>query len=73
MPIYEYQCTDCNTIFEKIRSIDSSDNPVECESCQSINTIRILSSFFACHSDGMKSRSNSSCLSCSGKNCSTCH
>jgi len=36
MPIYEYQCTDCNTIFEKIRSIDSSDNPVECESCQSI-------------------------------------
>lgn len=73
MPIYEYQCADCHTIFDKIRPIISADHPIECESCQSVNTKRILSTFFTCNSGVMNSKSNFSCESCSGRNCSTCH
>jgi len=73
MPIYEYQCADCSTIFEKIRSIISADHPIECESCHSLNNKRILSTFFTYKSGVMNSKSNSSCVSCSGGNCSTCH
>jgi len=73
MPIYEYQCADCNTIFEKIRSIVSSDHQIECQSCRSVNNVRILSTFFTCNSEGMNSNNNSSCISCSGGNCSTCN
>ena len=73
MPIYEYQCADCHTIFDKIRSIISADHPIECESCQSLNTKRILSTFFTYRSVVMNANSNSSCVSCSGGKCSTCH
>jgi len=73
MPIYEYKCDDCDTILEKIRSIVSADDPVQCENCQGMNARRILSPFFTCSSDGINSKSNSSYISCSGGNCSTCH
>lgn len=73
MPIYEYKCTDCNMIFEKIRPIISADHMIKCEICQSVNTKRILSLFFTCNSDGMTCKSNSSCSSCSRGNCTTCH
>lgn len=73
MPIYEYECSDCKTIFEKIRPFKSADQKVECERCQSVKTNRIISTFFSCSSGNEVNQSNSSCASCSGGNCSTCH
>lgn len=34
MPIYEYQCTDCKTVEEKIIPILKRDDIQVCEKCQ---------------------------------------
>ena len=31
MPIYEYQCTDCDHIIEKIRHVEDRSRPVACD------------------------------------------
>lgn len=42
MPIYDFKCSKCNTIFEKI--VKTSDSSVECENCNSEEVDRVLSS-----------------------------
>jgi putative FmdB family regulatory protein len=44
MPIYEYRCLDCSRTFEKI-IWNSGDKEVQCPSCQSKNSLRVLSAF----------------------------
>lgn len=33
MPIYEYQCEECEAITEKLRKMNELDDPCECEKC----------------------------------------
>ena len=33
MPIYEYQCTSCEHIFESIRPLARRDDPASCPEC----------------------------------------
>jgi len=42
MPIYEYQCKQCNAIFETIVSI-TSDEVIVCEKCGSKETRKLIS------------------------------
>ena len=42
MPIYEYQCTECDHIIEKIESIKSEIRTIICPFCNGISN-RILS------------------------------
>lgn len=42
MPIYEYQCKDCENIFEKL--VLRSDESVTCPACDSIKTTKLMSS-----------------------------
>ena len=72
MPIYEYECNDCDLKFEAMRSFSSADIPLKCELCKSFNTKRIISNFFSIGSSPKGDSSRSSCSSCSGGNCSTC-
>ncbi len=72
MPLYEYICSDCRTKFDTLRSISNADAPIACQDCQSENTSRMLSLFFA-HSDGRTiTQSAPACTSCSTHACSTC-
>ncbi len=74
MPIYEYFCADCKTKFEALRSFSKADEPIACQSCQSVQTARTVSAAFA-HSGGRVvagSSDSSACGSCSGGSCSTC-
>lgn len=43
MPIFEYQCRDCGTKFEKI--VFSETAAVVCKSCQSPQVTKLLSTF----------------------------
>ena len=43
MPIYEYQCRDCRSRFELLRSIREGDSAAPCPTCGSVHTSRQLS------------------------------
>lgn len=45
MPIFEYQCSDCDTKFEEL--VFSSNNSVQCPSCKSEKVDKLISSFSA--------------------------
>jgi len=57
MPIYEYRCRKCETIFEKIQKVEEGGKSLKCPYCGKGRPEKILSSFFS--SKG--SESNSSC------------
>jgi len=73
MPIYEYVCEDCHNKFDSLRSFKDADAHIVCHYCQSVNTKRVLSVFFA-QSGGkpITSRGASGCSSSGGGNCASC-
>ncbi len=74
MPIYEYVCKDCGTRFEMLRSIKDADSIIPCKSCQSNQTQRALSVFFAQSGSQIIAGNNrSSCARCSNGCCSSCN
>ena len=51
MPLYEYQCQDCNAVYEQLRRMSEADSGLECPVCHSQNVERQLSTF-ACSGSG---------------------
>lgn len=45
MPLYEYRCTRCGEVFEKLRRWDQDDEELTCPRCQSDELERLLSAF----------------------------
>ncbi|MCA9730827.1 zinc ribbon domain-containing protein [candidate division KSB1 bacterium] len=45
MPIYEYQCKDCNSRFDLLRPMRASDEDVKCKDCGGSNVTKLLSMF----------------------------
>lgn len=43
MPIYEYQCSDCQTVFEILTTSDHRDDQVHCQKCQGTRVVKLLS------------------------------
>jgi len=72
MPIYEYQCNDCQTKFEALRAIKDADAVIGCKNCGSEQTKRLLSVCQAHISGSQSSSRSSSCAGCSGGSCSSC-
>ena len=66
MPIYEYQCEDCGTKFEKL--VRRGENAVACPSCGQSH-LRTELSTFAAHANG--SPKESAFPSCPGGMCRT--
>jgi putative FmdB family regulatory protein len=56
MPIYEYECTDCEETFSKLVRMSSTD-AIECPNCGSVNVAKQFSTFASRSSGGGKSRS----------------
>ena len=56
MPIYEYACTICSNVFEKLRPMSRMDEPANCPDCGS-DSKRQLSVFlsFSTGADGQTS------------------
>lgn len=61
MPIYEYQCEDCNTRFDKFVRSMSSSFEVECPKCHSKHCKKSISLFGTSASGRAGSVSASSC------------
>lgn len=72
MPIYEYVCSDCRTVFSALRAMQQADDPIACEACGGDHTARKIS-LFAAHSEGRAvAGGHGGCASCSSGACSTC-
>ncbi|MFN2148667.1 MAG: FmdB family zinc ribbon protein [Anaerolineales bacterium] len=71
MPLYEYQCRECDQRFDALRSMNAADTPIPCPVCGSFETGRKLS-LFSAHSNGKNLTGASSCGSCASGNCATC-
>ena len=76
MPIYEYECNNCNKNFETL--VMGSSTP-ECPSCDSQDLSWLMSACgFISKSSGptgetqVKSAGSSACGSCASSNCSSC-
>jgi putative FmdB family regulatory protein len=77
MPIYEYRCAACHTLFEKLRPMSQADAPIPCARCGDTQTSRAISVFAAIS----KSKSGEShavrgtgggCASCGASSCANC-
>ncbi len=44
MPIFEYNCTDCENIFEEF-VMSSKVGDVQCPKCKGVNTHKLFSTF----------------------------
>ena len=75
MPIYEYQCLDCRQTFEVRRCFSDADKPAPCSKCESDQTQRMLSKFYAQTSGHSVSQSggHGGCGNCGGGSCGSCH
>lgn len=72
MPVYEYECQECGRRFDALRSMSQADAPIACQGCESQNTSRALSVFFASSGGKIIAGGNGGCGSCSGGSCSSC-
>lgn len=78
MPLYEYRCAECHTLFEKLRPMSQASLPIACSACGSSATCRALSLFSALSksSGGASQRvsgTGGGCGSCGGGSCGTCN
>ncbi len=66
MPIYEYQCQECEQVFEEIASAKDKDNARTCPACGSKTARRLMSTFAI---GKPASGSSVSCPTCSTGTC----
>jgi len=73
MPLYEYQCSDCEMCFDALRAMSDADALIACPKCGSENTCRMISLFSAIGSGRVIAGAGSSCGSCTpSASCATC-
>ena len=73
MPLYEYKCLDCETLFDALRGMSEADDPITCPQCGGEETQRVISLFSAVGDQGIIAGEGSSCASCSpSASCATC-
>ncbi|NQT83319.1 zinc ribbon domain-containing protein [bacterium] len=74
MPIYEYDCLKCGSVFEELVRNSRDSSTVVCPSCSSSRVKKRFSLFgFRSKGESGETRtSSSSCASCSATTCSSC-
>ncbi|MCU0507725.1 MAG: zinc ribbon domain-containing protein [Anaerolineae bacterium] len=79
MPVYEYQCQQCDKRFEALRPMSQMDAPAECPRCGASDTRRAISVFAAVSrgADGgsrmiASSAPGGGCAGCAGGHCGSC-
>ncbi|MGD2104388.1 MAG: zinc ribbon domain-containing protein [Anaerolineae bacterium] len=73
MPLYEYECSDCDARFDALRRMSDADEQIACPQCESQETYRVISLFSAVGDQGVIAGEGSSCASCSpSASCAGC-
>ena len=72
MPNYNYECQDCQDVFEVTASIkDMEKNHFACKKCGSKNTKRLFDGFGYCHVNHHSNECDPTiCPTCPGGTCS---
>jgi putative FmdB family regulatory protein len=70
MPIYEYQCGQCQNEFEKL--VLNTSEKIACPKCKSKKVHRVMSAFAFSVGGKFRSTATSSCSGCAATSCSTC-
>ena len=73
MPIYEYQCKECGSQFEVIRSMKEADSPIDCHECHCQKVNRMISLFVAKSGERTVAGGGGGCAGCGGGTCAGCH
>lgn len=73
MPLYEYECQDCGSLFDSLRSMKDADVPINCSKCESQHTKRLLSLFYAQSSGRSVAGTGGGCSGCAGGSCGSCN
>jgi len=71
MPLYEFQCEQCRKKFEALVRL-GREGEVVCAFCGSPKVRKLLSAF-GIGGGSSRLKESSSCSSCKGGTCSTCH
>lgn len=66
MPLYEYECKDCGSTFEKMVRFSEADQAPVCPSCESQNTKKKISVFASLGGGGYNGGSGGSNCGSSG-------
>jgi putative FmdB family regulatory protein len=78
MPVYEYQCQECDKRFEALRPMSQIDAPIACPRCQATHVRRAISVFAAISREAgggsrmVASSTPGGCGGCAGGNCASC-
>ncbi|TET51247.1 MAG: zinc ribbon domain-containing protein [Anaerolineales bacterium] len=73
MPLYEYECTGCETRFDALRAMADADSPIACPGCGGEDIHRLISLFSAVGDEGVIVGAGPSCGSCApSASCATC-
>ncbi len=73
MPLYDYKCAGCGTLFEELVRSSSEESEVRCPKCGSATVSRQVSSFaLGGGSSAERGSSASSFSGCSGRSCRSC-
>ena len=67
MPIYEFQCNECESKIEVLVGVGVGSNDVSCSKCGGSDLKKLFSAFGT-----KKSGAGASCGSCTSSACSTC-
>ncbi len=65
MPIYEYECKDCEKVFSLLQPITASEKDTECHYCGSKN-VKKKFSLFSCSTTGVSNQASSASSSSGG-------
>lgn len=52
MPIFEYQCDDCENVFEELVFSSSKTSGVKCPQCGGVHTQKLFSAFASAGASG---------------------
>lgn len=66
MPLYEYQCEQCQHRFEVFQRLGQGANGIQCPKCGSETVKRVLSTFASATGGSSGSSGSYSSASCSG-------
>ena len=76
MPLYEFRCKKCTTVFELLCRMGENGKTVACTKCGARSPQRLMSVCATHVAGGASSKAlsgGSNCGSCHGGNCAHCH
>lgn len=69
MPLYEYQCHDCNTVFKERKTFAQSSETAVCPTCTSVETRKLLGAVAFISNGRLPTSDHSIPLNLSGGGC----